>query len=233
MAVRMTTCLLSLTVVLSSGCSSSLVQSSKSVLKSPMSLVSSRATKPVAKILCLWEAAEGQGLDEKPARGFAGQIMFFTYGDPSPIKVDGTVRIYEYANYNADEEEPEPIHEFVFESTAWNMHRAEGTLGHSYNVFLPYILKGSGRANCALRVEIEDRNGKKTSASFTEIALSGKGGQDGQSPNRNFVRSNRTKPKVVDQRVAKSNQKSNSDSNTTMSEKAAEQLDTLTISLPK
>ena len=195
--------------------------------------MSSRSSKPVAKILCLWEAAEGQGLDEKPARGFAGQVMFFTYGDPSPIKVDGTVRIYQYTNFDADEEDPKPIHEFVFESTAWNAHRAEGTLGHSYNVFLPYVRKGSERATCALRVEIEDRNGQKTSAPFTEIVLSGKGGQSGQSPPKNFVKSNRKEPRVVDRQAGLSNEKPIVTSKPTVEETAAERLNTLTISLPK
>lgn len=232
MNVRTTTCILSLILAGLAGCSSSLVQSSKSVLKSPMSLVSSRASKPVAKILCLWEAAEGQGLDEKPARGFAGQIMFFTYGDPSPIKVDGTVRIYEYADYGESVDDPEPIHEFVFESTAWNMHRAEGTLGHSYNVFLPYVRKGSERVNCALRVEFEDRNGKKTSAPFTEISLSGKGGGSGRTPGRNFVTNSRNTPKVHDQR-AKTTPVGSEKPKVSVAEQASEQLDTLTISLPK
>ena len=233
MTIRTTSCVLFLTLVGVAGCSSSLLQSSKSVLKSPMSLMSSRSSKPVAKILCLWEAAEGQGLDEKPARGFAGQVMFFTYGDPSPIKVDGTVRIYQYTNFDADEEDPKPIHEFVFESTAWNAHRAEGTLGHSYNVFVPYILKGAERVTCALRVEIEDRNGQKTSAPFTEIVLSGKVGQGVQSATKNFVKSHRTNPQVVDQRAGKTNETPIVSSKPAAEEAAAEQLNTLTISLPK
>jgi len=158
------------------GCSStSLLQTSSSMLNAPAAMLkAARAPDPVSKMLCLWEAAEGQGLDEKPARGFAGQIMFFTHGKASPIKVNGIVRIFEYVDFDADDEDPTPTHVFTFDSGAWNAHRAEGTLGQSYNVFLPYVQKDKGHAVCALRVEIETEDGRKVSSPFTEVTLASK-----------------------------------------------------------
>jgi hypothetical protein len=158
------------------GCSSTtLLQTSSSVLNAPAAMLqAARTPDRVSKLLCLWEAAEGQGLDEKPARGFAGQIMFFTHGKASPIKVNAVVRIFEYVNYDSDDENPIPTHMFTFDSGAWNAHRAEGTLGQSYNVFLPYVKKDKGHAVCALRVEIETEDGRKISSPFTEVTLASK-----------------------------------------------------------
>lgn len=149
--------------------------------------------------------------------------MFFTYGEPSPIKVDGTVRIYQYANFDAEEIDPKPIHEFVFESNAWDAHRSEGTLGHSYNVFLPYVLKHKGVARCGLHVEFEDRKGQKTSAPITEVVLSSK-----TSKSRPPVVTNKRFESDV---VNASAKKPRTPAET--SEAADKQMDTLTISLPQ
>lgn len=219
---------LCLAVLFLTGCTSGFVQTSKTVLKSPMKLVTSRSAKPVAKILCLWEASEGQGLDELPSRGFAGQIMFFTYGAPSPMKVDGTVRIYQYADFDAEEVDPTPIHNFKFDSTAWNAHRSEGTLGHSYNVFLPYVLKHKGLARCALRVEFEDANGQITSAPITEVVLPSKLKSRPASAMQRPVITNRRIESDVAGASARTTQ-----SAAEASAAADKQLDTLTISLPQ
>lgn len=222
-------CLVLLTLT---GCSASFVQTSRSILKSPMALVTSRSAKPVAKILCLWEAAEGQGLDERPSRGFAGQIMFFTYGDPSPMKVDGTVRIYQYADFDSEEIDPTPVHKFKFDSTAWNVHRSEGTLGHSYNVFLPYVLKHKGLARCSLRVEFEDSNGQITSAPMTEVVLPNKQKSQAASAMQRPVITNRRFESDVASASEKTTRSAAAASAKT-SEAADKQMDTLTISLPR
>ena len=109
--------------------------------------------RQAARILCLWEAAEGQGLDGQPSRGFAGQILFFGPGDAAPFPVHGTIRIFEYDNFDPNENSPKPIHAFVFDDGGWNAHRSESTMGESYNVFLPYVKHHAGRAKCALKVE--------------------------------------------------------------------------------
>ena len=153
--------------------------------------------------------------------------MFFTYGDPSPIKVDGTVRIYQYADFDAEEIDPTPVHEFVFESTAWDVHRSEGTLGHSYNVFLPYVLKHKGLARCGLRLEFEDANGQKSSAPITEIVLSNKGSQSAPPRQRPVVTNKRIESKVAGAPVSKPQTAAET------SRAADRQMDTLTISLPK
>ncbi len=123
------------------------------------------------RILCLWEAAEGQGLDGRSARGFAGQILFFGSLDAAPIPVHGTVRIYEYENFHPDDIAAKPIHIFVFDDSGWNAHRAESTVGQSYNVFLPYVKRHNGMAMCALKVEFLSGDGRLISSPITEITL--------------------------------------------------------------
>lgn len=148
----------------------------------------------------MWEPAEGQGLDEKPSRGFAGQIIFFSHGDPEPIRVSGTVRIYEYTNYDENEEDPQPDHIFQFNDGGWNAHRAEGTLGQTYNVFLPYVKKDKGHAVCALRVEFESKDGRKVSSAFTQVTLASKtSAKPAAALRRNIIqnKTNRDTPGVV------------------------------------
>ena len=156
------------------GCSSFL-QTSTAIIKSPVAFVTSIGEeKRIVKILCLWEPAEGQGLDGKPSRGFAGQILMFAHGSPSPIPVHGRVHIYEYVNYHPDEVDPQPIHKFTFDDGGWNAHRTESTLGESYNVFLPYVVKNNGHATCALRVEYVSPDGRVISSPYTEVTLTAK-----------------------------------------------------------
>ncbi len=208
------------------GCASgTFLETSKTVLTSPMSLVrAAKGQKSVSKILCLWEPAEGQGIDERPSRGFAGQIMFFAHGSPSPIKVDGAVRIYQYSNFDPDEIDPTPIHQFNFSSAAFEVHRTDGTIGHSYNVFLPYVEKGNDGALCALRVEIEDKEGHKISSPYTEVNLAG----------RNTVRPSKAIDRgIVTKPAPKTFGGSESERKAQTVQAAAEQLDTLTIAMPK
>lgn len=179
------------------GCSSTgLLKNSSYLLTAPVSAIAGKKkAKPVAKILCLWEAAEGQGLDEKPSRGFAGQVMFFGYGEASPIAAHGTVRIYEYVDFDANDEDPKPVHEFVFDDGGWNAHRVTGTLGQSYNVFLPVVQKKKEHVVCALRVEFESEDGRIISSPFTEVTLAAKtSNRPAAALQRNIVKDE--KPKV-------------------------------------
>ena len=110
------------------------------------------AKDPVTRIVGIWEAAEGQGLDGKPTRGFAGQVLFFTHGKASPVRVDGHVTIDLYDGPASSSETADPIHRFDFIGDAWTIHLTDSVLGPSYNVFIPYTPKHSWRANCGLRV---------------------------------------------------------------------------------
>jgi hypothetical protein len=183
------------------GCSS-LLHTSAAIIKSPVAFVSAiRAEKRIVKILCLWEPAEGQGLDGKPSRGFAGQILLFPHGSPSPISVHGKIHIYEYVHFDPDDEDPQPIHKFTFDDGGWNAHRTESTLGESYNVFLPYVPKDKGRASCALRVEYISPDGRVISSPYTEVQLAAKtSNRPASAVRRNILKESTEKSSSRDRR---------------------------------
>ncbi|MEP3481370.1 MAG: hypothetical protein ABJZ55_19165 [Fuerstiella sp.] len=205
-----------------SGCSSSsFLKTSSALLKAPVDFVSGKSRqKSVAKILCLWEAAEGQGLDEKPSRGFAGQVMFFEYGNPTPVQIAGDVVIYQYKDYDPEAEEHTLLHTFRFDAGAWQAHRTQGTLGDSYNVFLPFTEKHKDRVTCALRVEMTLENGSKISSPYTEVNLAGKKVRISDAQRNAFIRNRQIGGKSVTTAP-------------TPKLSAQQSLDTLTIELPK
>ena len=205
-----------------SGCSSSsFLKTSSALLKAPVDFVSGKSQpRPVGKILCLWEAAEGQGLDEKPSRGFAGQVMFFEHGNPTPVQVAGDIVIYQYKDYDPDAEEHTLLHTFRFDSGAWQVHRTKGTLGDSYNVFLPFTEKHKDRVTCALRVEVTLENGRKVSSPYTEVNLAGKKVRITDAQRNSFIRNRQIGGKAVTTAPAPK-------------QSAQQALDTLTIELPK
>lgn len=125
----------------------------------PASLMPATQSSPVVRIVSLWEPAEGTGLNGGPSRGFAGQILFFTPNNSSPIPVKGTIDIYEFDDMGTAEEQAKPIHKFRFDSGGWNAHLGEGTLGPGYNVFLPYVKKHGYKTTCALRIRFTPADG--------------------------------------------------------------------------
>ncbi len=181
-----------------------------------------------ARILCLWEPAEGQGLEGQTTRGFAGQVLFFGYGEPTPIPVHGEVRIYQYDNYDPDERSPKPIHVFVFDDGGWNAHRAESTVGHSYNVFLPYVKDHPGTARCALKVEYIPEGGRSIASAITPIKLDGRHSR--RSHTRATVPSTKTPSHQSGGRDRADEEQSSS---VTRARIDGRQLDSLTIQLPK
>lgn len=216
------TMLVASSILASTGCTQS------SILRNPAQVISDLRVEPVeaqpARVLCLWETAEGQGLDGQNARGFAGQILFFGSGNAAPIPVAGAVRIYQYDDYDPADEHPEPIHVFVFESAAWNAHLTEGTLGVGYNVFVPYVPKHSDMAYCGLKVEVVTEDGRSVSSPVTEINLAPR-------PSRR-----RTSPTAVRRNIARKRQSSEvQDVREGQSSRRVEgrQLDSLTIRLPQ
>ena len=165
--------LLSLMIVCQ-GCTT-LSPSATSVLRDPGRLIGKpRVEKNVARIVCLWEPAQGSNVEGKSARGFAGQILFFGPASDAAARVFGEVRIHQYDRYDPDGEDQEPLHTFTFTPEAWEVHRSESSLGHGYNVFIPYMQKHRDPVNCGVKVEFVLANGGIVSSDTTEIMLAGK-----------------------------------------------------------
>lgn len=179
------------------GCASGLSYAWKnpsSVVKDPGRLVGKpKYEKEVARIVTIWEPSQGKGLDDRNARGFAGQILFFGPGCESGGRVHGKVLIHQYDEYDKDsDEEPKLLHTFAFEPEAWEAHRTEGTLGHSYSVFIPYMNRHKDQVNCAIKVELIRDNAPSVSSQETAVLLPGRNTTElAASRTRGFVREKR------------------------------------------
>lgn len=154
-----------------SGCTS-LPAFSKLVTKKKTSPVAS-AEHPVVECICLWEAGEGTGLDGLPCRGFAGQILFFARGYSEPVRVDGDVTVYLFDDQGTPDEQGKPLHQYQFDSEAFQAFRTETNLGSAYQLFIPYPRKGTHRASCSLRVKVSPPYGNPVYSRMATVLLSG------------------------------------------------------------
>ncbi|MCA9024396.1 MAG: hypothetical protein KDA86_04210 [Planctomycetaceae bacterium] len=154
MSRSLTTCLM-ITLAALAGCSSldatSLFKQSNFVEAGPKN--------PVIDVVCLWEPAEGRGLDNLPTRGFAGQLLFLTRGTAEPAKVDGDVRVYLFDDQGKPEDQSKPIHQFDFKGGTFSQYLCETNMGAAYQLFIPYPRKGTHEVNCALRVRFTPAEG--------------------------------------------------------------------------
>ena len=131
------------------------------------------AKHPAAEILALWQASEGPGPNGVPTRGFAGQIFFFTQSKPSPVVVDGKVRIYLFDDHGTVKEQAKPIAEFNFDAANWNAMRHASSLGPGYAVFIPYPRNDFHQATCSLRICFTPTMGPTIYSPTAAVVLTG------------------------------------------------------------
>ncbi|MGE5195431.1 MAG: hypothetical protein ACM3U2_23300 [Deltaproteobacteria bacterium] len=129
---------------------------------------------PVVRILGLWQPAQGMGLENKTSRGFAGQILFFDKSDEAPAQVDGEVSVFVFDDQGPAEEQVKPVHTVNFSAKAWNTHLYKGSLGATYDVFIPYPRPGVMEANCAIRVRYTPKGGPPVYSEMVNVVLPGK-----------------------------------------------------------
>jgi hypothetical protein len=133
------------------------------------------ARRPVAQVVCVWQPADGKGLDDLPSRGFAGQVFFFTKDDPTPVQADGDVRVYLFDDQGAaDGDASKPIHQFDFTDGAWKQYFRPSQFGATYQLFIPYVRTGTHQAKCSLRVRLTPSDGPVVYSELAEITLPGK-----------------------------------------------------------
>ena len=131
------------------------------------------AANRVSQVVCLWQPAEGHGLDELPARGFAGQIAFLTADSPTPVEVAGNVTIYLFDDHGTSGEQARPLHVFRFVDGSWQTHLKQTAWGPTYQLFIPYVRKGTHRASCSLAVQVETPAGRRVTSDMANILLPG------------------------------------------------------------
>ncbi len=130
---------------------------------------------PVVQIVCLWEPSEGKDPEGKSCRGFAGQIIFLGNKGGTPVAVSGLVRVKEFDQFSGSADDAQPFHQFDFDKKSWDTHMHQGTLGPTYNVFIPYMRKGNHDAHCELLVEFTPADrGPPVMSTVTPLLLRGK-----------------------------------------------------------
>ena len=170
------------------------------------------AANPAVRCLCLWEPAEGTGVDNMPSRGVSGQIFFFTRGGASAVEVDGDVRIYLFDDQGSAEVQAQPLHQFDFMAGTWQAHLTSTQFGPAYQLFVPYSRKGRHQSELALRVRLTPPNGPPLYSDIANVVLPGherakpKEGSDAYEPEApqvkgsaddNFTRSDRITPETI------------------------------------
>lgn len=130
---------------------------------------------PLMEVLCVWEPAEGRGIDNAPTRGFGGQILCFASGYKEPVKVHGDVRIYVFDDKGVNGDPSLPIHQFDFSADVWNTFLRPSSLGPSYQIFIPYTRKGMDATSCTLRVRLTPEDGLPVYSRMATVALAGQG----------------------------------------------------------
>ena len=156
---------LGLTLLFAAGCSSVPLFGTR--------VIEADAQHPVGEILCIWEAAEGRGLDNHPCRGFGGQVLFFANGRKAPVKVNGDVRIYVFDEEGVNGDPALPLHQFDFPAAAWNALMRPSNLGTSYQIFVPYTRKGQDQATCSVRVSFTPEGGLPIYSKTATVDLPG------------------------------------------------------------
>src|SRR5262245_32749635 len=164
---RFAAALLVLAATLGAGCSHISVFSHKKVTHADK-------LNPAAEAVTLWQPAKGPGLNGVPGRGLAGQVLFFTRGSSEPVAVEGDVRVYLFDNQGTPEEQSKPIWQFDFPAEDWQNFGSVGTLGPSYNIFIPYVREGQQQVECAIQLRYTPKAGPVVYSEMTPVTLPGK-----------------------------------------------------------
>ncbi|QDT30887.1 hypothetical protein [Thalassoglobus polymorphus] len=133
----------------------------------------SRAHGTPVEMICLWEAAEGNGLNNQPTRGFAGQVLFFDQNGEEPVEVHGDVEIYLFDDLGTPEEQSKPIYKYEFEKEVFESFKTETNLGIAYQLFVPYPKKNTYEVNCSIRVRVTPDSGRAIYSKMAQVMLPG------------------------------------------------------------
>ena len=130
---------------------------------------------PIREIVCVWKHAEGLNKHGSPSRGVAGQIMFFTLGSDTPVKIDddSDVVIYMFDDQGAPEDQSKPLSTIRFVNNSWNKHHGIGRLGPTYQVFVPYERKAVHQVKVTLSVRVIPKDRRPVSSMMDTVTLYG------------------------------------------------------------
>lgn len=110
------------------------------------------------RVVCTWSEAvlhkEGEG-----TRGFGGRLFFYNRQSDAPIRVDGQLVVYAFAEQGRMDADNRPTKRFVFPIDQFKKHEGMTDLGTSYSVWLPWDAAGGEQAEVSLIARFEPSQG--------------------------------------------------------------------------
>ncbi len=117
------------------------------------------AKNPAVEVACVWQPGEGRGLKGVPCGGFEGQMFFFTSKDAEPALVNGSLRVYLFADRGTPEERGKPLKQYDYTPRELNAQAKMTSLGPGYSLFVPYPDPEAYQVRCQLRVRFVPAEG--------------------------------------------------------------------------
>lgn len=110
------------------------------------------------RVVGTWSEAvlheDGQG-----TRGFGGRLFFYNRQTEAPIRVDGQLVVYAFAESDRAEGDNRPTKRYVFPVEQFKKHETMSELGVSYSVWLPWDAAGGEQAEVSLIARFEPSQG--------------------------------------------------------------------------
>lgn len=92
-------------------------------------------------------------------RGFGGRLYFYERGTSEPIRVEGRLVVYAFAEDEREPTDNRPTKRYVFPPEQFAKHESESEIGVSYSVWLPWDQVGGEQAEVSLIARFEPLQG--------------------------------------------------------------------------
>ncbi len=110
------------------------------------------------RVVATWTEAvlhqSGEG-----TRGFGGRLFFYERGTAEPVRVNGRLVVYAFAEDDRQASDNRPTKRFVFPAEQFVRHESESEIGTSYSVWLPWDAAGGAQAEVSLIARFEPSQG--------------------------------------------------------------------------
>lgn len=92
-------------------------------------------------------------------RGFGGRLFFYDRNSETPLRVDGQLVVYAFAEDNRSKTDNKPTKRYVFPPQQFAKHESTSEVGVSYSVWLPWDSAGGQQSEVSLIARFEPSQG--------------------------------------------------------------------------
>lgn len=111
------------------------------------------------RILSVWADTILHQPGRPGVRGFGGRLYFYREGVAEPVKVAGSIRVYVFNGESTDPQRAAPLKVFAIRLEDLGKHHSKTSLGHSYNIWVPWDVVGGPNRVLSLIVRFDGING--------------------------------------------------------------------------